>query len=170
MASVYEFKCNKCSYKVKTSGPHEFELEKGKIITSIHPSCGIKYPYRGLYLNIFCTKCNKNARLIIVRFSKPVKNPWRVHKSKIEKKYLSNYSHFFKFFPKKKFISTEIYNYNAVKCPICSSLLLKDKKDFEAKDKKIRKGVVMFKPYSDVEYSCPKCKKGKLIGGLIAMT
>ncbi len=180
MASYYVFVCENCSkdvsqededeiislpslrsqagkkrsFLIGTSGPHEFKDNGSHIETLPHPG---SYLADGLYLNVYCTKCMENQKVIIVRFKKP-SNPFYALKSNICEQYLNNYSGYIGKYPALNAISTECFNYNAIKCPKCNSPHIIDMDDGG------KKGIVLYKPFKNITYLCPECGTGNLTG------
>jgi len=137
MVCYYEFKCDKCNFEIKTSGPHEFIFVDRKIKALRHPS---GFPADGVFLNIYCPKCKKNHNLILVEFEKRG-GPWETKKENIKNEYLKNYADFIQEHPGEK-VHTECFNYDAVKCPVCSF-----------------KEVIM---HPEENINCPNCNEGKI--------
>lgn len=144
MASYYTIWCEECNFKCKTSGPHEYQLSRKKMKLLPHPS---HIPADGILLNVFCPKCMKNNKKIIVEFKNRCDNPWEVPKAMIKAEYLNNYRGWIAENPKKNDIPTECFNYDSAKCPECGQL------------------AVFFN-----NIACPKCGKDKLVGQMESIT
>lgn len=142
MATFHNFNCNNCNFKIFVSGPHEYKFENGEIKTLTHP--GNHECADGLYLNAFCTHCDKNHELIIVEYIEPVENPFESNLENIKKEFRGNYNDYMKDHPHKTKIPTECFSFSAVKCPTC-------------------KNNMIYYPGHIDKFNCPKCKKGNLI-------
>jgi ribosomal protein S27E len=132
MGAEFVHKCDKCGYSVSTSRPWEFYCDnKGMRKQYGHPvpfnkeaeNAGIY----GLTANVYCEKCDKVIRnIILVEFKKPARESLSVWAGKCEPK-------------------DEYKGRRAVMCPKCgnSNLILEPVKDREVTCPRCKEGKLM---------------------------
>jgi Zn finger protein HypA/HybF involved in hydrogenase expression len=69
MGSYDVFKCDHCKKSIELGGPEEFRYENGKQIPV--PHVGSDEMIDGLWLVLWCPKCNKTDRKVLTEFMVP---------------------------------------------------------------------------------------------------
>jgi len=139
MASYATFKCKKCGFTFKASGPHECMITtkdgEKQIEKLSHPGFNIA---NAILVKGYCPTCLKEREVIVAEFLIPG-DPWVQPLDLIKEEYRKNYSSFLKDHPKRKTVDTECFNFRSLRCPECDTQLL-------------------YQPSK--ETCCPKCKNG----------
>ena len=69
---TYEYECNHCGYRVKTSGPWPYYGDGRKRASIGEPVNGVSRPVHGLVAEVYCPVCDKEKTYIIAEYPKPL--------------------------------------------------------------------------------------------------
>jgi len=143
VGSGYRYECDNCGHTVETSGPWEFYRDAtGARKPFGHPvpisEEAVRMGIAGLSAELYCPLCDKVHDLVAVEFKRPYQGRWFwLEAGEVE--------------PKDEFKRED-----AVKCPDCgNSELILGPEDEDSPGFNARMSIL-----------CPRCKKGKLSGGM----
>jgi len=128
MGVGYLLKCDVCQYSVETSGPWEFYRDyKGRRHEYGHPCPKSEEAEQrgiyGLFGELYCPKCDKVVNVVLVEFTEPISDSYKVWSGRCEPK--------------------DIYKKeDAVKCPKCKNthLILSPDNDHPQSCPKCKRG------------------------------